>query len=347
MTTTLKQPRQTLPGVITKSAWHPPMICLYGDAGIGKSTFGASAPNPIFVTTEAGVENLDVARFPVAETLDAFLANLALVANEEHEHGAVVIDTLNGLMQLYYQAKKIIIGEKNKPLYDFVGFGGHSGWAAVANDVKIDVFPLLAKCQRRGLYVILLAHAGTYTDKTSIEDVVKTGASINKTVWKAILGEMDVVGKAEYMYSTKSAGGKESTKVRASTDVEVIDGVKVKQRRVIFEGGMEVDAKTRVGYELPPEMPLSWEAFESSLGNIQLLASQVRELWKYQPADKQEATLAWLGVKGLDDLVKANRSRLSQLRNRLLDAKTAADAAGQEQEKALEQSTESAGDAAQ
>ena len=32
---------------------RPPRLMVYGSEGVGKSTFGASAPNPIFIQTEA------------------------------------------------------------------------------------------------------------------------------------------------------------------------------------------------------------------------------------------------------------------------------------------------------
>lgn len=324
---TMMKPLKTLPGVITASKWLPPEMCIYGDAGIGKSTFGAASPDPIFVTTEAGVDNLDVARFPVAESLDVFMTQLSMIAHEEHDYKSVVLDTLNGLTQLYLQARQNASG------YDFVNFGGHSGWGAIANEIRSDLFPLLHRCKRRGMYVIILAHAGTYTDKTSIDDVVKTGASVNKMVWKAVLGEMDVVGKAEYIYSQKSKmvirdrkTGSEQERVKASTDEEVVNGVRVKRRRIVFEGGMEVDAKTRIGYELPPEIPLSWDEFASRLGNIGKLVNEIRSLWDYLPADRVSSTLEWLGVSDLEYLTDANRSRLSQLRNRLLELKTESEA---------------------
>lgn len=319
MTTAVRMPRKSLPGVITQSAWLPPMICLYGDGGIGKSTFGASASRPVFVTTEAGVDNLDVARFPVAGTLDEFLSNVSHVAAGEHDYGTIVIDTLNGLMHLYHEAKKGLLNHNGKPAYDFVGFGGHSGWGAAANDIRSDLFPLLHACKRRDMFVVILAHAGTYTDKTSIDDVIKTGASINKIVWKTVLGEMDVVGKAEYVFSVKSRSG---DVIRASTDVDVVNGVRVKQRRIVFEGGMEVDAKTRIGYELPPELPLSWSEFEKHLGNKALVAAEVLDMWEYVEPDKRATTLEWLGVDSVEKLARANRSRLTQLRNRLREIRS-------------------------
>lgn len=339
MTTTVRQPPKTLPGVITRSAWLPPRMCVYGVPGIGKSTLGAGAPNPLFVPTEAGVENLDVARFPVARSLEEFLGNLRLAASGEHDHRAVVIDTLNGLLPLYFHAKKDIPGEKGKPLYDFVGYGGHSGWKAVARDLASDVFPLLDQCQRRGMFVIILAHTGDYTRKNPFgDDIVVSAPSIPKQVWGEIHPWLDVIGRADYVYSTVKAG----TKAKASTDVEVVDGVKVKVRRLIFAGGVEQDCKTRVGYELPPEMPLSWDVFASHLGNVKALANEIRDLWHHFPADKADATLRWLGVGSLDQVADANRTKLSQLRDRLLELK-AARAAEPPAEAASPESAASAG----
>ena len=322
--TTTKQPLKTLPGVITKSKWLPPRMLVYGSPGIGKSTLGLGAPDPIFIPTEPGVENVDVARFPVAKTLDAFLESVRMVADGEHDYKAVVIDTLNGLMELYYKAKKDIPGEpgrdgKTRPLYDFIGFGGHSGWNGVARDIKADLLEPLEHCQQRGMYVIMLAHTGTHNHKNPLgDDVVKTGPSINKWVWEVIQGWLDVIGRAEYVYSTSRVTDKLA---KASTDVEIVDGLRVKQRRLYFDGGLEMDAKARIGYELPPEMSLSWEEFTLRLGNIDKLVEEIRGLLEYIPDDKIPGTLAWLGIPDLDHLKDAPRHTLSQFRNRLLERK--------------------------
>jgi len=45
----------------------PPRILLYGTEGIGKSTFAAQAPNPIFIPTEDGLNEIDCASFPMAK----------------------------------------------------------------------------------------------------------------------------------------------------------------------------------------------------------------------------------------------------------------------------------------
>ena len=47
----------------------PPRICIYGSHGIGKSTLASEFPSPIFISTEDGLDSLDVVSFPKATTI--------------------------------------------------------------------------------------------------------------------------------------------------------------------------------------------------------------------------------------------------------------------------------------
>ena len=51
----------------------PPRIMVYGQEGVGKSTFGASAPDPVFIQTEDGLGEIDTAKFPLAKNLNDVL----------------------------------------------------------------------------------------------------------------------------------------------------------------------------------------------------------------------------------------------------------------------------------
>ena len=44
---------------------RPPRIMIYGSEGIGKSTFAALVPNPVFVQTEDGLSEIDCSKFPL------------------------------------------------------------------------------------------------------------------------------------------------------------------------------------------------------------------------------------------------------------------------------------------
>lgn len=44
----------------------PPRLVLYGTEGIGKSSFAAQVPRPIFVPTEDGLDEIVCDKFPLA-----------------------------------------------------------------------------------------------------------------------------------------------------------------------------------------------------------------------------------------------------------------------------------------
>ena len=78
---------QTIKSAPTK----PPRIIVYGDHKIGKSTFGASCPRPVFLQTEDGIESLGVDALPLCRTLDDVFAQLNSILNEEHNFKTPVL----------------------------------------------------------------------------------------------------------------------------------------------------------------------------------------------------------------------------------------------------------------
>lgn len=85
--------QSVIPGKIIK----PPRVFLYGIHGIGKSSFAADAPSPIFIPTEEGANELDVAKFPTATTYDQVLGYLRALYAERHDYKTVVIDSIDWL----------------------------------------------------------------------------------------------------------------------------------------------------------------------------------------------------------------------------------------------------------
>ena len=75
----------------------PPRIFAYGQEGVGKSTFGAAAPNPIFIQTEDGLGEIDTAKFPLAKSLNDVLNALTALRDEPHDFQTVVLDSADWL----------------------------------------------------------------------------------------------------------------------------------------------------------------------------------------------------------------------------------------------------------
>jgi len=69
-----------------------PRIILLGVEKVGKSTFAAGANDTIFlpVKGEEGIDALDVARFPTAETFDDVIGMLGALYNEQHTRTTVL-----------------------------------------------------------------------------------------------------------------------------------------------------------------------------------------------------------------------------------------------------------------
>lgn len=81
----------------------PPRVVLYGVEGIGKSTWAANAPNPIFIQTEDGLSEIECAKFPLSQSLDDVLDNIKVLGTEEHDYKTVVIDSADWLEPLIIQ----------------------------------------------------------------------------------------------------------------------------------------------------------------------------------------------------------------------------------------------------
>ena len=74
-----------------------PRLLVYGVEGIGKSTFAAGAPNPIFILTEDGLGSLPVQHFPLATSTDDIMGAISTLYGEAHNFGTVVVDSLDWL----------------------------------------------------------------------------------------------------------------------------------------------------------------------------------------------------------------------------------------------------------
>lgn len=73
----------------------PPIVMVHGKPGMGKSTWAAQAPNPIFVSLEEGTNTLDVARTPNINNWEEVINLLGELINEDHDYQTVVWDTVD------------------------------------------------------------------------------------------------------------------------------------------------------------------------------------------------------------------------------------------------------------
>ncbi|WP_013626570.1 ATP-binding protein [Rubinisphaera brasiliensis] len=139
----------------------PRRILLYGVDGIGKSTFGAEAPKPIFINVEKGLDDIDAHAFPRAESYQDVMKQTYALATEEHDFQTLVVDTADWFERfiVHYICEKTGANSINDPYNDEVNFNKGIDLVLDWWEKWID---LADKCQEeRGMNIILLAHCHT------------------------------------------------------------------------------------------------------------------------------------------------------------------------------------------
>ena len=140
--------------VTTRKRRRPVLAMLYGPPGVGKSTFGASAPNPIFIPCERGLDQITVPKFPTPKTLAEFGTYLNAVDIEEHDYQTVVIDTADALELLIFDA--VCNEGKVKSIEEFGG--GYGKGFTRAREYWARLLTRLTTLSER-MNVLLVAHS--------------------------------------------------------------------------------------------------------------------------------------------------------------------------------------------
>lgn len=132
----------------------PRRVLMYGVHGVGKSTFGAMAENPIFITTEEGTNDIECDRFPLATKYADVLSALGALYSEEHEYQTVVIDSLDWLERLIFAE---VCAKRGVETIEDIGFA--KGYIFALTQWREVLAGLDALRLERGMQVILIAHA--------------------------------------------------------------------------------------------------------------------------------------------------------------------------------------------
>ena len=131
------------------------LVC-YGPEGIGKSTFASKFPDPLFIDTEDGTKQLDIARFPKPETWGDLLEMVDAVIAEPETCQTLVLDTLDRaeamLIRHLCETARVDSIEK-------YGGGYGKGYTATAEYMEKDLLRRLDRLITKGVNVVILSHA--------------------------------------------------------------------------------------------------------------------------------------------------------------------------------------------
>lgn len=239
----------------------PPRILLYGVEGIGKSTFGAQAPKPIFVQTEDGLSQIDCEKFPLATSVDEVRAALTELYVQPHDYETAVIDSLDWLEHLIWDA---VCKEYNVKSIEKADGGYAKGYTHAVPYWRQIVDLLNALRNEKGMAVILIAHSKVekFEDPES-SPYDRYSPRLHKHAAALLCEWCDAVLFAARRFRTQSEDAGFNRK-RTTAHAIGKDGG---ERILRCVGGPSCIAKNRYG--IVEELPLSWAAFVQALSNNQ------------------------------------------------------------------------------
>lgn len=229
---------------------RPHCIVVYGPDGVGKTTFGAEAPKPIFLGPELGTANLDVARFETPKSFMECIGAVMELTNERHDFETLVIDSLDWIEPLVH--KMVCIENGNARSIELAA-GGYGKGYKEALQKWVAWKDLLENLRNvRKMNLIFLAHAEIkdFNDPQNQMSYQRFQLKLHKDASAFFREYAEAVLFLNHQTHTK----KEGTQVRAYGSG---------QRVAYTERGAGWDAKNRL--DLPVELPLfrgqAWQAF--------------------------------------------------------------------------------------
>ena len=229
----------------------PPRVCLYGDPGVGKSSFAATAPRPIVLALEDGLDQIDCAKTPHIKDFSTLIAYLKEIRDEQHDFQTVVIDSLSALQNIVADGVCAAAGAK----FLTAAYGGYNrGNDAALAQFRRDVYTLLDEIRRkRDMCIIQIAHSHDetvkYTDGTTDR---RTAPRLIAAIRDWVVEWNDLVAYAKIRTMEDASGGK------------IVIGKNGGERELYCVGDTRLLAKNRYGIPAGP-MPFTWDALITAI----------------------------------------------------------------------------------
>lgn len=237
-----------LASIQKNTAISAPRIELYGVEGIGKSTFAAGAPKPIFICTEDGLGSLQVDHFPLATKANDVLDAISTLATEKHDFRTVVLDSVDWLDNLIWADVEASHDAKD------LAYG--KGAMIVADRWREVLTGLNHLRNTKNMCVILIAHCQIKRfDSPEVEPYDRYQPKLQERSSALIREWVDALLFANYKTIIKKDDlGFSKTNNR---------GFSTGERLLYTSEKPAYMAKNRYG--LPDSIPMTWDAFAQAI----------------------------------------------------------------------------------
>lgn len=227
----------------------PRRILIYGSPKVGKSTFGASSPRPVFIDIEDGTGALNCVRFPRPQNVGEVYGMITSLVNDQHDFQTLVVDSLDWFERMCEAEVKHRL--KCQSLAD-LDWG--QGYAALANEFG-GLFTYLdwLRAERR-MNIILIAHSEIERyQPPDMPAFDRHRPKLNKRCWPLAVEWADDLLFATIEIITRQAGPRDKRIQAVSKGTRVLRCV---------DRGNQVGGNRA---SLPDVLPLDWRAYAAAI----------------------------------------------------------------------------------
>jgi hypothetical protein len=214
-------------------------VVIYGVESVGKSTFAAQFPKPLFLDVEGGTSHLDTDR---AEISDAAELDAAIRECQTASYGTIIIDSIDWTERMLVD--QLLAEHKKKSVEDF-GYG--KGWIMAAEKMA-RLLGSLESLINAGKNVVLIAHS--QVKRVEPPDLLaaydRYELKMSKQCSPLVKEWADELWF--FRFKTKTVES-ESGRMK---------GIGGKERIILTTHSAAYDAKTRSG--LAEELPMAWDS---------------------------------------------------------------------------------------
>lgn len=290
-----------LAAIKTEKEKRPVRVLCYGVEGVGKSTFAAKAPSPIFICPEGGVDEIQGAvEMPQIGSWKDIRESVKELITGKHEFQTLVLDSIDWIEKL---AHAEIIGDSKKDIIR--ANGGYGAGFRQSEQMHRELIEDLATLrEKRKMHVVAIGHYQIKTVKDPESVVEYDGYSIKlhdqvSGLWREWV---DAVLFARFKAHVKP-GGDDGKTVALGTGERVV----YTEQRPAFQ------AKNRFG--LPFEMPFTpnfWNEFTAAagrVGSIDVIRQEMEEMFKKVKDETTKAAIRESVTKVGNDVAQLLRIR--------------------------------------
>lgn len=194
---------------ISKPKNRPIIATVTGEAGMGKTSFAATFPKPVFIRAEDGMQSIPEASrpdaFPVIKEVKYLWEQLSALINEKHDYKTVVIDSVTMLERIFIQ--NVIDSDPKQPKSINQAMGGYGAGLSAVAAMHQRVRKAAGLLVEKGINVVFIAHSDTETIELPDSDpYTKYSLRLGKKSVAPYVDDVDVVGHIKLETFTSGDG---------------------------------------------------------------------------------------------------------------------------------------------